>query len=140
MRKANNNEILFRGDPIVQIMATPHPGNKVIYLNEIAINEIKSFSEELSLLEVSDLILSKLSKKPVDIKILAAMERRGEAYEVLPETILAYAKVAEDNYKLEALISKRMEYIAPESGEEVKLSMTYTNIKKKVKNNLKSSN
>lgn len=140
MKKANNNEILFRGDPIVQIMATPHPGNKVIYLNENAINEIKSFSEELSLLEVSDLILSKLSKKTADIKILAAMERRGEAYEVLPETILAYAKAAEDNYKLEALISKRMEYIAPESGEEVKLSMTYTNIKKKVKNNLKSSN
>lgn len=137
MKKANNNEILFRGDPIVQIMATPHPGNKVIYLNENAINEIKSFSEELSLLEVSDLILSKLSKKPADIKILAAMERRGEAYDVLPETILAYAKVAEDNYKLEALISKRMEYIAPESGERVKLSMTYTNIKKKVKNNLK---
>ena len=72
MNQKNDKEILFRGDPIVQIMATPHPGNKIIYLNEEAINEVKSFSEELSLLEVSDLVLSKLSEKPANIKFLAA--------------------------------------------------------------------
>ena len=81
MNQKNDKEILFRGDPIVQIMATPHPGNKIIYLNEEAINEVKSFSEELSLLEVSDLVLSKLSEKPANIKFLAALERRGETYE-----------------------------------------------------------
>ena len=73
MNQKNDKEILFRGDPIVQIMATPHPGNKIIYLNEEAINEVKSFSEELSLLEVSDLVLSKLSEKPANIKFLAAI-------------------------------------------------------------------
>lgn len=135
MNQKNDKEILFRGDPIVQIMATPHPGNKIIYLNEEAINEVKSFSEELSLLEVSDLVLSKLSEKPANIKFLAALERRGETYEVLPETILAYAKHGEDDYKVEGLFSKRMEYVAPESGEKIKLSMTYTNIKRKIKNN-----
>ena len=31
MNQKNDKEILFRGDPIVQIMATPHPGNKIIY-------------------------------------------------------------------------------------------------------------
>ena len=129
----NNKEILFRGDPIVQIMATPHPGNKMIYLNEKAINEVKSFSEELNLFEVNDLIISKLSNKPANIKFLAALERRGESFEVLPETILAYAKENEDEYKVEGLFSKRMEYISPEEGEKVKLSMTYTNIKNMVK-------
>lgn len=54
---------------------------------------------------------------------------------MLPETILAYAKHGKDDYKVEGLFSKRIEYVAPESGEKIKLSMTHTNIKRKIKNN-----
>ncbi len=133
MEKEGRKEVTFRGDPLFQVMTTPQHNQKVFFLNENAINEVKSYSEEIDLFNVSDLVLSKLSEKQANIKFLLALERCGEIESHLPETLIAYAQTGEDEYKLEGVFSERKEYIAPETGEEVKLNYTYSNKKIKVK-------
>ena len=133
MEKEVRKEVTFRGDPLFQVMATPQLNQKVFFLNENALNEIKSYSEDIDLFNVPDLVLSKLLEKQANIKFLLALERCGETESHLPETLIAYAQTGEDEYKLEGVFSKRKEYIAPETGEEVKLNYTYSNKKMKVK-------
>ena len=129
----NEKEIItFEIDPMIKMMDFRNIKDKIFYLNETALNEIRLYSYELKEGNIPGFFNYYLQsgKKEDRFFLLAAagIDEEGEEY---PETYFAMENTEDEDYpsKIIGMYSLGQFYIAPDKGREIYLNMVKGKVK-----------
>lgn len=121
-----NNIVEFREDPMMKIDELNQLENKILYLNEIGMDELKSYStiilNSYVPKEFSTQFLGANEENTFFLKASAGIDEEGREF---PETYFAIENTKDEDfpYKILGLYSFGNHYIFPKVGEEVYLKM-----------------
>lgn len=128
----NNKIIKFRKDPMSAIEDLGRIEDKVIYLNEAGIEEIKSYSFIVNADQLPENFRSKIPNMNTENRYaLLTTEGIDEVGDVFPETYFAIENVdnGEFNSKILGMYSIRGLYLSPAKGEEIYLKLSRNKVK-----------
>ncbi len=121
-----NNIVEFRQDPMIKIEELNQLEDKILYLNETGMDELKSYSTIISKSYVPEEFVTqfpgKNEKNTFFLKASAGIDEEGREF---PETYFAIENTKDEDfpYKILGLYSFGNHYISPKVGEEVYLKM-----------------
>lgn len=121
-----NNIVEFRQDPMIKIDELNQLEDKILYLNEIGMDEVKSYSTIIlnSYVpeEFSKQFLGENEENTFFLKASAGIDEEGREF---PETYFAIKKTKDEDfpYKILGLYSIGSCYVSPQEGEEIYLKM-----------------
>lgn len=121
-----NNIVEFREDPMIKIDELNQLENKILYLNEIGMDELKSYStiilNSYVPKEFSTQFLGANEENTFFLKASAGIDEEGREF---PETYFAIKNTKDEDfpYKILGLYSFGSCYVSPQEGEEIYLKM-----------------
>ena len=121
-----NNIVEFRQDPMIEIDKLDQLGDKILYLNETGMDELKSYSRIILDFPIPDEFNKQFPNANEEntffLKSTAGIDDEGREF---PETyfVIENTKNEDFPYKILGLYSFGNCYISPQVGEEIYLKM-----------------
>lgn len=121
-----NNIVEFRQDPMIEIDKLDQLGDKILYLNETGMDELKSYSRIILDFPIPEEFNKQFPNANEEntflLKSTAGIDDEGREF---PETyfVIENTKNEDFPYKILGLYSFGNCYISPQVGEEIYLKM-----------------
>ncbi len=128
----NNKIIKFKKDPMAAIEDLGNLEDKVIYLNEEGIEEIKSYSYIINVNQLPENFKSQIPNMNTENRYaLLTTEGIDEDGDTFPETYFAIENVDNGEFqsKILGMYSVRGLYLPPVEGEEIYLKLSRNKVK-----------